>query len=409
MVNLIEELNNAPLGLELYSPMFGKVCFRGVINGQVRFSDDNNIYYANANGQVLLHTNTYTVETMLFPKEGILYWSNWQDMLFKTGDIVKDKNGNIGILIKNDKQLFEDIDKIYYIDDKNHGEIVVARLDWHNDVKKYTYTNNSEKTYFEMSLEKQGYKIMSDKDGEVIGIIRNLPNPGDIVCVNDDDIMLISSIGTNGLVYCQDENAKEHIVNPNSISKVTNPRIIDDFNNSLAENGYYWSRTYKGLKMAGDLHFNLGDYIKHVETGEKYLIASYEDEENGTGYYGILEGNMITSRQIRYGREQEFIIFDAKPELLFREKVKRNEEEMLGKETNSEAKEIEKRIIKGFIENLMKEYKITPDMLNLEERILTVNDDNFENTQHSTFGDYEDIQEKYIENKTLFDELEYTR
>lgn len=85
MTNLVEILKNAPKGLELYSPLYGKVKFYG-INTNVRtvgVEYNNTTRWFDEYG----HINENS-ECLLFPSKENREWDNWQKVLFKEGHFI---------------------------------------------------------------------------------------------------------------------------------------------------------------------------------------------------------------------------------------------------------------------------------------------------------------------------------
>lgn len=85
MTNLVEILKNAPKGLELYSPLYGKVKFCG-INTNVRtvgVEYNNTTRWFDEYG--CINENS---ECLLFPSKENREWDNWQKTLFKEGHYI---------------------------------------------------------------------------------------------------------------------------------------------------------------------------------------------------------------------------------------------------------------------------------------------------------------------------------
>ena len=82
MKNLVEILRNAPRGLELYSPVYGKVKLDDV--------QEHSIYVTNTKGKSNIWFSeegklTEDGECCIFPSEDFRTWVNWQFVLFKEG------------------------------------------------------------------------------------------------------------------------------------------------------------------------------------------------------------------------------------------------------------------------------------------------------------------------------------
>lgn len=93
MTNLLDILINAPKGLELYTPVFGKVYFQGIEDNLIEGNsypiiviDENDKRHSfTENGEYLAELDT---ECVLFPSKEHRIWDNWQDVLFQRGDVI---------------------------------------------------------------------------------------------------------------------------------------------------------------------------------------------------------------------------------------------------------------------------------------------------------------------------------
>ena len=87
MTNLVEILKNAPKGLELYSPVGGKVKLYSVkpndIYPIVVENSLKNIYWFDEYGRI-----NEKGECLLFPSKENRDWNGWQKMLFKEGHFI---------------------------------------------------------------------------------------------------------------------------------------------------------------------------------------------------------------------------------------------------------------------------------------------------------------------------------
>lgn len=85
MTNLVEILRNAPKGLELYSPLYGKVKFYGINTGvrTVGVEYNNTTRWFDEYG--CINENS---ECLLFPSKENREWDNWQKTLIKVGHFI---------------------------------------------------------------------------------------------------------------------------------------------------------------------------------------------------------------------------------------------------------------------------------------------------------------------------------
>ena len=78
-------LENAPAGTELFSPYCGKCIFDGV-SDKIWVKNPSMHYVGfNYDGSLSDEENS---ECLLFPSNEHRSWNNWQEVLFKPGDII---------------------------------------------------------------------------------------------------------------------------------------------------------------------------------------------------------------------------------------------------------------------------------------------------------------------------------
>ena len=89
-MNLVDILTNAPIGTKLYDLSRGKEV------KLIKVCDDK-IYAKSTNDYISYHGNGEIFEDgecVLFPSKNHKSWYKWQDILFKSGDVVYDCNGD---------------------------------------------------------------------------------------------------------------------------------------------------------------------------------------------------------------------------------------------------------------------------------------------------------------------------
>lgn len=162
-VNIGEILKDAPRGLKLYSPIFGEVelnCIYDTVGERNTIETFDNRRYLrlfSSNGK--FH-NCPDGECILFPSEKHRNWFKWQDVLFKTGDVITN---------------IEQKDRVYIISDKIWFEVTTSKTSVHSiSPKDCRYATSEEKEQFFRELENNGYR-WDDTIKEIVEIkCRNL-------------------------------------------------------------------------------------------------------------------------------------------------------------------------------------------------------------------------------------------
>lgn len=146
-VNIGEILKDAPRGLKLYSPIFGEVELNSVYdtvgerNTIETFDNRRYLRLFSSNGK--FH-NCPDGECMLFPSEKHRSWVEWQNVLFKTGDVITN---------------IEQKDRVYIISNKIWFEVTTSKTSVYSiSPKDCRYATSEEKEQFFRELENNGYR-----------------------------------------------------------------------------------------------------------------------------------------------------------------------------------------------------------------------------------------------------------
>lgn len=178
MVNIAEILENAPKGIELYSPIYGKCKFT-YIQKDSRYPVRLSAYYSGEDvsftedGRLLFEYKES--ECLLFPSKEHKTWDGWQKVLFpkSIGCVVKyDAGGGMGLIVNNHQIV--DSDNIRY----KYGEL---------SIEDYRYATIKESQQFFLDFEEHGYKWDSDKKAIISVKKQWKPKVGDTMTDKRDD------------------------------------------------------------------------------------------------------------------------------------------------------------------------------------------------------------------------------
>lgn len=155
MVNIAEILRYAPRGLKLYSLVHGEVTLKSVDIEQDYYPIDINTFTdfetLTKNGKIYMEFED--AECILFPSKEHKSWYNWQEVLFKVGDVVtctKDINQK---------------DKTFIITGICGNFITLnnnKNLSYNNTSLLYRYATPDEREQFFNELNLNGYKWNAD-------------------------------------------------------------------------------------------------------------------------------------------------------------------------------------------------------------------------------------------------------
>lgn len=149
MTNLVEILKNAPKGLELYSPIYGKVTLSDVQPCSVYVKCESI-----SSKEIMFDEygrKTEKGECLLFPSKECKNWNGWQLTLFKPGHFITTAMG-LTFYIKT--KLNCDFEFVYK--DGSTGDI--------NSITTFRFASTEEIEHFYVELRKNGYTI---KNGEL--------------------------------------------------------------------------------------------------------------------------------------------------------------------------------------------------------------------------------------------------
>ena len=148
MTNLVEILKNAPKGLELYSPIYGKVTLSDVQPCSVYVKCESI-----SSKEIMFDEygrKTEKGECLLFPSKECKLWTEWQHILLKPGHFVT----IMGFTFYINSKLNDDFKAVY-----KNGHIGNI-----NPITAFRFASTEEIEHFYVELRKNGYTI---KNGEL--------------------------------------------------------------------------------------------------------------------------------------------------------------------------------------------------------------------------------------------------
>ena len=156
MTNLVEILKNAPKGLELYSPVGGKVKLYSVKPSDmypiVVENSIKNVFSFDKYGRI----NEYG-ECCLFPSKEQREWNNWYITLLKPGMFIKFKDsGYTDYIMESPKD--------GYCRCISMPNCVITNVNVRNYEYPYSFASTEEIEHFYVELRKKGFTI---KNGEL--------------------------------------------------------------------------------------------------------------------------------------------------------------------------------------------------------------------------------------------------
>lgn len=228
-INLYKILENAPSGMELYTPLSAEKfvissatekCIRGTLN--------NECYEFNTDG-----TFIEGGECMIWPSRTNMCWHTWQKTLVRKGDFIYHPDGRMAIVSHTNRNSF-----IPFICKTEKGK-VSKRVE---SLSNFGYMSESQKEEFIEWVKENGYSY-DIKNQKLIEKFE----PGDLIVCAGDYFIHERSYGiyhSRGQVYCSIMNEEMNPV-PGNFNTDNAHRACDEereyFENYLRDNGYIWN------------------------------------------------------------------------------------------------------------------------------------------------------------------------
>ena len=357
-LNLKSILENAPSGTELFSPYCGKCIFNDV--SDKIWVKNSSMHYVGFNYDGSL-SDEDNAECLLFPHNEHRTWNNWQEILFKPGDIVFFDNSEeatrvSSIVIKEDGTLagsdgfqFQTNNIQYYrYANKEEREQFIKELSEHN--LKWSDTNKKlikeEPFKFEVGQpvfivgENQTYSVEEqyrDWDGNMYvlrlwgskedeKLLRNIHesnlkswtlNHGYIVSCSFDDgdfseiekfIGIFNGIEDDFITMSCYLNVNKNIFEPDGSKmfcresdsdtfKPATPEEVNLFSEKMISDGYYWNHN---TEKVCELPFHIGDTIFKKDNPSQVL--SIDKITNDAFYDSIRRSHVIIKDSNEYDK-----------------------------------------------------------------------------------------------------------
>ena len=275
-INIAEILADCPKGMELYSPIFGKV-YLNKIRPHLAIVVTTDKEQGDFKEE-FLYDGRYGMngECCIFPSKDQRDWSTFQRP-FIDGDVIS--NGKtIAIFKKADKPyIYFQKDVVYYHCWYNHRyDEFKAEIDFGiGYVEEFKYATEEEKQELLQAIKDNGYrwdtetktleKLPELKDGDIIyvdfgdynvtGILKKLHKEFCYfyVCLNKCGELQIPILNDNKVVYCT-SYAKEITF----ATEEQNKKLFKE----IKDNGYKWNAETKTLEKLIEPKFKVGDRVK---------------------------------------------------------------------------------------------------------------------------------------------------
>ena len=265
MINIAELLKDIPMGMKLYSPLFGEVMFKYITASEFGIVvEDAKECYRSFDKYGRYFTKYNNSECLLFPSKDCRTWEVRKmsvEPKFKVGDWIVRGEGFV-----YEPSLITEI-RDYYVCELLNGERVTYTL---NDVHKNFHL----------------WTIEDAKDGDIL--ISENGNPF-IFCEGggyDDDYDIFAYGGLNKMGEFYESNRKTSWTYRTSLKPATKEQR-DLLFAKLRELGYEWDANKKELHKIIVPKFKVGDDIKTGSTIETiaevgYVTRSYLCESGRT-------------------------------------------------------------------------------------------------------------------------------
>jgi hypothetical protein len=290
-INIAELLEGCPKGMELYSPIFGKVYLDkvgphlGIVVATDKYKEE------------FLYDGRYGMngECMLFPSKEKTTWEGFQ-RTFMDGDVVATTDGRwIGITTGGEKGQFIPTYCVIQCDDKfeayldRKGEWAFNRLATKEEkaklfqaIKDNGYYWNAETKTLEKAIQpkfKDGDILFVKATYSWIIIYKESENEGGLYKYVGIPVGIPDYPDYTFMVYdCNPLCCKDDISEIRLATEEEKKKLFD----AIKENGYMWNPETKTLEKLPK--FKVGDKIRHKINNDIYEISAVYD-----GFYGLVD------------------------------------------------------------------------------------------------------------------------
>ena len=194
-INIAEILKDKPKGLNLYSPVYGKVKFEAVHKDKIYFYHDMNEHSVKSNGK-----SFDDGEVVIFPSQKMRDWSKFA---WKKGDILVNKDARVHIIFDGfEDDTYKNFHGQYYLWEEGGSIVSFEEDENYMQTSDFNKANKEDAQEYIHKIEKElGGKLNMEtleiekqsefKDGDVLFV----------KCMSDDFIEIFNYSKKNGDLY----------------------------------------------------------------------------------------------------------------------------------------------------------------------------------------------------------------
>lgn len=175
-INVVEILKDKPKGLNLYSPVYGKVKFEAVHKDKIYFYHDMNEHSVKSNGK-----SFDDGEVVIFPSQEMRDWSKFA---WKKGDILVNKDAKVHIIFDGfEDDTYKNFHGQYYLWEERGSMVSFEEDENYMQTSDFNKANKEDAQEYIHKIE----KILGGKlNRETLEIEKTQPEfkDGDIVCIS---------------------------------------------------------------------------------------------------------------------------------------------------------------------------------------------------------------------------------
>lgn len=175
-INIVEILKDKPKGLNLYSPVYGKVKFEAVHKDKIYFYHDMNEHSVKSNGK-----SFDDGEVVIFPSQKMRDWSKFA---WKKGDILVNKDAKVHIIFDGfDDDTYKNFHGQYYLWEEGGSIVSFEEDENYMQTSDFNKANKEDAQEYIHKIEKElGGKLNMEtlkiekaqpefKDGDIVAIV----------------------------------------------------------------------------------------------------------------------------------------------------------------------------------------------------------------------------------------------
>lgn len=175
-INVVEILKDKPKGLNLYSPVYGKVKFEAVHKDKIYFYHDMNEHSVKSNGK-----SFDDGEVVIFPSQEMRDWSKFA---WKKGDILVNKDAKVHIIFDGfEDDTYKNFHGQYYLWEEGGSMVSFEEDENYMQTSDFNKANKEDAQEYIHKIEKI---LVGKLNRETLEIEKTQPEfkDGDIVCIS---------------------------------------------------------------------------------------------------------------------------------------------------------------------------------------------------------------------------------